>query len=867
MDYPELDSIPIQLESQPNAVPELSQKELSTVLRIISPESLRDQLQQLDARYESMPRSDQRLWAKKFTNAKEFHGELEKIRRVFSHAHTVLSISPILGFCSDPFLLDNFDQAATAAVLRASEASKIMPALTRHSLATDISSYALHWERCRSYMVLYDFVQKALPNITRNIFTYLENKGSLNTSSLFCPENPLLLAPLAHHIYRYVTARSADYTTWRSSIKQTARTNDSRSENPKTKLKKRRQKIKVDDVEIFVTSTPLREIPREIVTSLFPKAKTASTYFIAPVACNPACVREESEDCFSKTIISLFITPYLQEITDLPNICRISALDRCVVRGAVISRIVNAVGSEYICASREFANLINKPYLLFDGKLSREDSLWSAIRKDEEATLRPLDEFLKEHIPEDGISKEAEYLADFIRHHFLELQLGRYISEAEFYRNWVPSKVSSLERKPGRGKMMAEGRVVHSKLLPNGGIPHFGVLGLILRESLNKARGWKTVHEKLARSLEGLRPYDGRSVAGFDNPDHWNPIRHKTFTAELVEIKLPGHRLTGRAGISNLLTFMGTGQGYKTSAFLHLSDAKNAGDADGFFSSTVEECLKLFEQAVQLNTEFMEQKGDLTAEEVWQYAGEEKYGSQEGFIQISDQKVWGEPNQLLTARPLKRNGLNGYMKLSRRQKLETYWTKDVQDKWVEFLGPLYGKDPIEYSGNCPSFSSTLEFIQRLDLDGFRTGLTSFQTTVNICFKGICLTPSIDELADFIGLNSGLGAYNGLVDMGFSLSNRSEIKCALQIVCSHLERFLSVPEKEMMGFVAHPWIVIEHDCCKTARYSNRVDSMTAWAKEAEEDGNWVEDRVDSTSFPIPLVGCLEDVERIIGLYSH
>ncbi|KAF9029209.1 hypothetical protein BDP27DRAFT_1246740 [Rhodocollybia butyracea] len=336
----------------------------------------------------------------------------------------------------------------------------------------------------------------------------------------------------------------------------------------------------------------------------------------------------------------------------------------------------------------------------------------------------------------------------------------------------------------------------------------------------------------------------------------------------MVTIKLPASRLTGRQGICNLLTFMGTGQSYRTSSFLGLSNAEKPGGIDGFYSENLEECLKLFEDAVQKNSDFMASKGGWSHQEVWEFAGEEKYGSEKGFYQISDQKVWGEPNQLLSARPLKRNGMCGYKKLSYEQKFAPYWTMEIQEKWVKFLENMLGQDPAQYKGARHTFSYTLDFIQALGLDGFRTGLTSFQTTVNLCFKSICLPPTIDELVSFIAQNSGLGAYNGLVELGFCLSNKAEIRCALRIIYDHLEHHLSPTDAELLAFTTHSWIVIEHILCKVARYTNRVDSMGTWAKEAEEKGKWIKKRgeKDYMAFPIALLGTREKVEAIISLYK-
>lgn len=104
-------------------------------------------------------------------------------------------------------------------------------------------------------------------------------------------------------------------------------------------------------------------------------------------------------------------------------------------------------------------------------------------------------------------------------------------------------------------------------LLPSKHIPHFGVLGLILCEALNKERAWCCAHEGIFRCLNGQHHHNSQSVAAFNNPDHWNPFRHKTVATTLLKINLPAPRLASWSGLSNLLT-MGTGQGFQTCRFL-----------------------------------------------------------------------------------------------------------------------------------------------------------------------------------------------------------------------------------------------------------------------------------------------------------
>ncbi|KAE9400000.1 hypothetical protein BT96DRAFT_788153, partial [Gymnopus androsaceus JB14] len=284
---------------------------------------------------------------------------------------------------------------------------------------------------------------------------------------------------------------------------------------------------------------------------------------------------------------------------------------------------------------------------------------------------------------------------------------------------------------------------------------------------------------------------------------------------------LPAWRLVSRFGLSNLLTFMGTGQGFRTRRFLGLSDAKD-GTLDSYYSESVIEAKAVFEKGIQQNLAQMASSSWWSAEEIWEMAGGEKLGEEEDFYQISDQRIWGEPNQLLTARPLvKQSGLDGYAKLTLLQKLTPYWTEEIVRRWVEFLGALLDQNPEVYTGQLHSFSYTLKFIYNLDLDGFRTGLTAFQTAINLCLLRLCLPPSLEEITKFISQNPGLGAYNGLVELGFCIANKSDIRCALHMVHDHLLRHLSSSDWTLLHFSTHAWMLIEHILCKVSRYTNRV----------------------------------------------
>ncbi|KAJ7704837.1 hypothetical protein B0H17DRAFT_920968, partial [Mycena rosella] len=98
----------------------------------------------------------------------------------------------------------------------------------------------------------------------------------------------------------------------------------------------------------------------------------------------------------------------------------------------------------------------------------------------------------------------------------------------------------------------------------------------------------------------------------------------------------------------------------------------------------------------------------------------------------------------------------------------------------------------------------------LKVFGFQTGLTPLQFANNLVFLGICEAPAAEEVAGWIASNKTLGAYNGLLRLGFSLTGYASIVAAYMSVYDHLERNLSKDDKKCLGFGT---LFVEHLLCK------------------------------------------------------
>ncbi|KAJ7710718.1 hypothetical protein B0H17DRAFT_914952 [Mycena rosella] len=172
------------------------------------------------------------------------------------------------------------------------------------------------------------------------------------------------------------------------------------------------------------------------------------------------------------------------------------------------------------------------------------------------------------------------------------------------------------------------------------------------------------------------------------------------------------------------------------------------------------------------------------------------------------------------------------------------------------LGLVTWQTRILYNGEKNSSASALRFILDLKVLGFQTGLTLLQFANNLVFLGICEAPAAEEVAGWIASNSTLGAYNGLLRLGFSLMGYASIVAAYMSVYDHLERNLSEDDKKCLGFGT---LFVEHLLCKVGRWEYRLrlqhHEFLDMAQEATrvQGNHWIKgaNSKDYLAFPIPL----------------
>ncbi|KAF8057995.1 hypothetical protein FPV67DRAFT_1428995 [Lyophyllum atratum] len=377
----------------------------------------------------------------------------------------------------------------------------------------------------------------------------------------------------------------------------------------------------------------------------------------------------------------------------------------------------------------------------------------------------------------------------------------------------------------------------------SGAAISLGIPGLILREALNERRGLKPAIGSLRLFLEGRDPGHGRLSASADR-DQFDPVRLHNRGAELLKEKLPGSKLATPVGLSNLLVWMGTGQGNKTSSFLNY--------IGNFSTATLSDCMGLFNRGLKINEGIL--ATHLDGKDVRPDI-ETPPPHISGLLQISNSRIYGSACNTLKLIPTIRGqralpSLLDSNRLDLAAKFGPYWTSQVQEVWIQFLGDMVDRDPKMYSGVRKSWSSCIRMLTGLAISGFKSGLTVMQTANALAHAEIVESPTLSELADWIWQNSHLGAFAGLVALGYKLPNRKAVYVALTIVFNHLDKHLTQLDKNILGFGT---IFLEHLLCKVSRWTKRIAEIVGWAKTEAARAEFVPhaNEFNCKALPIPL----------------
>jgi hypothetical protein len=519
---------------------------------------------------------------------------------------------------------------------------------------------------------------------------------------------------------------------------------------------------------------------------------------------------------------------------------------RSITRAAILWCIADACGTNGIFASTRIDQFLESPAIIFEQPLSRERKFAPEVLKQRDVVLEPLFNWIRSHLAEhSNITTDAKRLSELADLQILELFLGKRASNDSNDNH--PANLRP-ERSTTKGTKNAAPATV---LLPvtfrvivhpdhKDGI-QLGKLALILREALNRERGHQPSDEILNRVLNGY--HATRSTTTRSNPDHTNPIRQNLEAAALLKAHLPGELLTSENGLSNLLSWMGTGQGFKTRSFLESFTHDKQ-----FFSSNLEEKIEIFQAVVSQNALI-----------VSHYPGHARPQDLPGIVPVDDMLVWGQPNHLLSLTPTKEKLGSYSIKFTIREKFAPYWTKEVSNAWVAFLGDMLDKDPTTHEGPRRPWRDVRNLLENLNITGFGSGLTPFQLANHLVALKIVDPPTVIDISDWIYRHPKLGAFPGLKDLGFSVSNKNlmSVRGAFTCIYRFLEEHLTERDKSVLSFGP---IFTEHVLCKITRWKSRLADEDAEgrleelaAKEYEKNRPWTSggNIFCNKAFPMPL----------------
>jgi hypothetical protein len=530
---------------------------------------------------------------------------------------------------------------------------------------------------------------------------------------------------------------------------------------------------------------------------------------------------------------------------------------RSITRAAILQCIADACNTNGIFASSRIDQFLQSPAVIFQEPLSRERKFAPEVLKQRDVVLQPLFDWIRNHLAEHpNITSDAKRLSELADLQILELFLGKRTSDNDPPIQTSKPGTSSTKRAKELAPVL---RPITFQDIINpehkDGV-QLGELALIIREALNRERGHQPADEVLNRVLCGH--HATRSTTTQSNPDHTNPIRQNLEAASLLQAHLPGELLTSKNGLSNLLSWMGTGQGFKTRSFLETFSHDKQ-----FFSSNLEDTINKFQAVVAQNAVI-----------VSRYPEHQRPQDLPGIISVDDMLVWGQPNHLLSSTPTKEKIGKYSIKFTLQEKFAPYWDNKVQNAWVAFLHDMLDNDPTTHIGPRQAWRNVSSLLENLDITGFGSGLTPFQLANHLVALKIVEPPTVLDIADWIYKNPKLGAFRGLKDLGFSVSQKNlmSVRGAFTCIYRFFEEHLTEEDKSVLFFGP---IFMEHLLCKLPRWKSRLADEdaegrleTLAAMEIEKDCTWTprQNILYGKAFPVPLLIPLTWLEQTIESIS-
>ena len=727
---------------------------------------------------------------------------------------------------------------------------------------TDIVERGIRREICRSLVAIFDWCSSTGPQLAKRLVQIHELNGYEGLKEA-APNFVELVDHIIQHVLEGFSKKIA-----------------AQKPNAKTKPKSLESNLQ-DKLRLG----PIRELPSQVPFDLYglrasggvrshskSGAKLPIVALPGRTLCLASChVYATAVDILHDFWVQEFIMPPLKIIDNETRSQRHTSFDnntiyhRNITRAAILSCIASACGGDGIFASNTMSKFLESPASLFEEKFNRSYKFGPAVITNRDRMLAPLFEAIENSISENpDLIDKASSLGNIVTRKMVEFHVGGpvdidhviddspqipVILPNSFKKRTLPKSIQARNSHRDKLELPKLENLLDFFLTTGFKSPRMAVPTIILREALNYRKDLPPANSILGNVLLGKHPTQNSTT--IYNPDQTDPAREFSLGFLLLQKHIPSHKLTSREGLSNLLSWMGTGQGFRTKVFL-----ESISRSSGFFASSLNEMEETFQTVINKNAKLLIDKGLQSMKSVFKI---------EGYVVYEDVQIWGSASNLLSATPT----LKGGGKQTLHEKFKPYCAVEVQDAWVEFLGDMLDQDPstCQWTGPQKTWDKTMELIASFQFPGLGGGLTLLHCTNAIALLKLVTLPEPESLAVWMSNNKDLGAYKGLQILGFNLVPKNpheqvqmeaeKIQVGFKCVFAHLDEHLSTFDKTLLGFNA---LFVEHLLCKITRWDNRMrranllDKWEAWIKDAEEN-------VDGT-LPFPLTMEPEKIKQII-----
>ena len=642
------------------------------------------------------------------------------------------------------------------------------PGLLRQLHYLTIAQSAISWQIGRSLRLLYRWYVDTGPTLAEMLVdSLMESPEALDRRH---PQ----FAPLVKHAYGYVKAIYAAKA--RKSKKKGQPSISPMSEPPQPGDFK---DIPDNVLEPVISA---HQLPMPKVQLFVIKEKNIKTG-------DNAGIEAYTQEVVLDILCQIFIHPGVNQL-DLTlnkkragNTTPSKCVARCLLCALILEQIVEFCGGEDgILATTVIQEVIQRPSHIFEDRLMhKEDAMIKHLIRNPFGATAPLRAWLQQHKPSSpsiiAISKE---IGDIVWQGACQINGG-----TPFLR------VFQDAQKPGSQYKRKGLRQVCNNcgaLIPQTDGPLLGILAAMLREKLNQIRNHPKCDEHLDRILHGKHPLTSSQSTKGGDVDHYNPIQHDNMHINLIRDNLGVNKLLTAEGIGAIVTWFLTGQGSQTVTFIKKTN---------MLFTTLEQAEAAFKNAQALGYTF------------------------------DNTMVWGQPCSQLAVCAY---SPQTKQRLKIAEKLAPFFSKELSEKWLQFLGDLAGfeGDPWAYTGYKHEWDECLAWVESLGLVGLGPGsLTALQLTNTFAILGYIKPPSAKSMAHWVTKHPGKGAYRGMVALGFDLSGRpkplleSYVLEAFQALYHHFDTKLSQADRAATGFDRGLGVIfVEHFLCKVVRWARR-----------------------------------------------